>query len=538
MKNKSDFRLETASIEKATDFVSELLKPYKCNNRDIVRAQLFVEETIVYWAEVAAENDTVRIDLRKRFNTLSLSLSYKGPPSDPLSLPDEVDDESEFGFIGQNILIGLSTVSYTYENGHNVVTFTLKEKGANPLASSAVAIAAAVACGLTFERFAPSLGPVLSNSILTPLSSAFFGLLNAFVIPFLFVSVIASIFNMENIAQVKRVFRILFSWVMGLTLTSAVITVLAAITYFPLQSGSDAGVGDGTVWTEILQMIIDIVPSNIFRSFWDGNTLQVIFLAVITGIVMVTLKGRFPIISKTIVECNSILSTLLDAICSFMPFVIFICIFNMLLSRDSGEFLGVIGVVALICGCSSVVFLICLLSVALIGKESPIRYLKAISPVLLIALSTASSSATFSSHILTASTKQGIREYLAKFSVPVGALFGKPFFLQVLFLLSLFVGQFYQVSFSMADILSLVVLCIILTAAVPPMPGMTAFLFTIIFNRYGIPLEGLAMAVTIDILLDYFITTGDVLAINVSMFHTERRLRRIEKEQGAAGISL
>lgn len=40
------------------------------------------------------------------------------------------------------------------------------------------------------------------------------------------------------------------------------------------------------------------------------------------------------------------------------------------------------------------------------------------------------------------------------------------------------------------------------------------------------------MAVTIDILLDYYITTGDVLAINVSMFHTERRLRRIEKEQG------
>jgi len=36
---------------------------------------------------------------------------------------------------------------------------------------------------------------------------------------------------MENIAQVKRVFRILFSWVTGLTLTSAVITVLAGIMF-------------------------------------------------------------------------------------------------------------------------------------------------------------------------------------------------------------------------------------------------------------------------------------------------------------------
>ncbi|WP_414716314.1 cation:dicarboxylate symporter family transporter, partial [Syntrophomonas wolfei] len=55
----------------------------------------------------------------------------------------------------------------------------------------------------------------MSASILIPLSKAFFGLLNAIVIPFLFLSVIASIFNMENIAQMKRIFRILFSWFLG-----------------------------------------------------------------------------------------------------------------------------------------------------------------------------------------------------------------------------------------------------------------------------------------------------------------------------------
>ncbi|MDD4803295.1 MAG: cation:dicarboxylase symporter family transporter [Syntrophomonas sp.] len=236
MENKKSLKLEIKNIKSATDFVRDMLKQYKCTDRDIIRAQLFTEETIVYWTEAAAESDTFEINFRKRFKIISLSLTYKGAQSDPLAPPNEEEDESEFGFIGQNILIGLSTVTYNYENGCNVVTFTLKEKAFNPIVSIIFALAAAVICGLAVNRFAPSVRPTLAASLLTPLSSTFFGLLNAIVIPFLFVSVMASIFNMENIAQVKRIFRIIFNWFVGLTVVAAVITVLAGMLYFPLQA--------------------------------------------------------------------------------------------------------------------------------------------------------------------------------------------------------------------------------------------------------------------------------------------------------------
>lgn len=128
MAEKRDFRLEIANIENATNFVRDLLKQYGCcTSRDIVQAELFTEETMVYWAKAAAENDTFQIELQKRFKTIAISLSYRGAPSNPLARSDE-DEDDEFRFIGQNILIGLSTVAYSYENGCNVVTFTLKEK--------------------------------------------------------------------------------------------------------------------------------------------------------------------------------------------------------------------------------------------------------------------------------------------------------------------------------------------------------------------------------------------------------------------------
>ncbi len=528
---KKDFGLTIANLEAATSFVRDLLKKYKCTSRDLMQAELFTEETVVHWAKAAAAEDTFQIELRKRFKIITISLFYRGAPSNPLS-PSGGDADDEFCFIGQNILIGLSTVAYSYENGCNVVAFTLKEKGLNPVAAIGLALGAAVICGLSVNSFAPALQKFLPAAILNPLSNTFFGLLNAIVIPFLFVSVIASIFNMENIAQMKRIFRTLFSWFAGITVVSGVVAVLAGVLYFPPGSGGNAGASEG-IWAQLAAMLFDIVPANIFKSFLDGNTLQTIFLAAIMGIAMLTLKGRFPVLTKAITELNLVLSTLLDAVCSLMPWVIFICIFNMLLSGDGGALLSSLGVVALICICFAVITLLCLASIVVIEKDNPLEYIKTVGSFLLIALTTASSSATFAPHTIVATTKQGIRDYLVNFSIPVGALFSKPYVVPALFLLSLFVGNFYGINFGFADIAAMVLLSIIMSIAVPPAQGMGVFLFTVVFKKFGIHLEGMAMAVSLFILFDYLMTTGNVLSINISMLHTEHWLRKTSEGETA-----
>ncbi len=533
MADKKDFKLEIASIEDATNFVRDSLQKYKCAGRDRVQAELFTEETVAYWARAAAAGDTFHIGVRKRFKTITLSLTYRGALADPLTLPEE-DQDDEYSFIGRNILIGLATGAYSYENGYNVVTFTLKEKGLNPLAAIVLALGAAVVCGLAVNGFAPALRQVLSDSILTPLSDTFFGLLSGIVIPFLFVSVIASIFNMENIAQMKRIFRILFSWFAGMTALSGIISASAGMICFPLRDGSAAGAGGG-MWAQIAAMLFDVVPSNMFKSFLDSNTLQTIFLAVLAGVAMLTMKGRFPIITSVVTELNLIFSTLLDAICSLMPWVIFICIFNMLLTGDGGALLSSFGVVALLGACYAVFVFLGLASVAVIEKKNPLEYLKTIGPILLIAISTASSSATFAPHLMIATTKQGIRDYLAKFTIPAATLFLKPFMVPVLFLTSLFVGNLYGINFGAADIASMILLCIIIAIAAPPALGMGAFLFAVVFTKFGIPLEGLALATSLYIFFDYPMTTGDMFFMNISMLHTEHWLRVKDKRKKTAG---
>ncbi|MGV8906836.1 MAG: dicarboxylate/amino acid:cation symporter [Acetobacterium sp.] len=530
MEVKKFFSLSLNSIDEANKFVRDLLIKNNCTKLDNVRAQLFVEETIVFWEKEAQENQTFEISIRRRFKTITLSLNYWGNQSNPLTLPEDPEDP-EFSLIGQNILIGLSSVTYAYENGCNNVSYTLKAKSANPAMTTGIALGAGILCGLIVQYFSPATGLVLANTILTPLSQTFFGFLNAIVIPVLFFSAIGSIFNMDNMAQMKRIFRILLSWSLGIILLASTVSLLAAQFTLLSQDSATTGGATGDLWNQIGEMIFGIIPTNVLQPFLDGNTLQIMFLAIVGGIVMLTLKGRFPFITKVITEGNLIFSTILDAICTLMPWVVFISILNMMVSGNGGALLGAIGLIALILLAFVAINLFLLLSVLLIEKINPMTYLKTIFPFLIIAFSTASSSATLASHNATAVFKQGIRDYVVNFSIPVGVLFNKQFAIPILLLTSLFIGRFYQITFTLGEIIPVVILCMILSVAVPPSPGMGPFLFTIVFNLLGIPLEGLALAVTIDIFMDYPATAGHVMITNIGMLHTEHLLRMKENKR-------
>lgn len=532
METKKILPLNLASLDEANEFVQELLQNYKCDKTDNLRAQLFVEEAIVYWEKNAPENARFELAIQKRFKTITLALNYWGDPENPLTVAETAEDEEfEFNRIGQNILIGLSAVTYSYEKGCNNVSYTLKQKPLNPALTTAIALVAAIISGLALQAIAPALGKQIGTTILTPLSGTFFGFLNAIVIPVLFFSALGSIFNMDNLSQMKRIFRLLLTWSVAIILLASAISLGVAQVSLMGQTTSATQGGSGDLWNQIGEMVFGIIPTNILQPFLDGNTLQIMFLAIIGGIVMLTLKGRFPSITKIVTECNLIFSTILDAICALMPWVVFISILNMMVSGQGTALLGAFNLLALLVVTILIIDLVMLLSVAVYEKISPLEYLKTAAPFLLIAFSTASSSAAFASHTATALGKQKIRDYVVHFSIPVGVLFNKQDAIPMLLLTALFVGNIYGIAFTLPDLIPVVILCMILSVAVPPSPGMGAFLFTIVFNLLGIPLEGLALAVTIAIFIDYPATASNVMTTNIGMLHTEHRLKATEAKQ-------
>jgi Na+/H+-dicarboxylate symporter len=509
MQLNEKFVLQKAILADILAYIRKKLNKYRLDEREILRAELFAEEVLIRWMAVATENDTVNVLIKKRFFSITLTLVYKGDMLDPMSDEDSEMDEKEFANIGQQILIGLSHVQYSYKNGLNKIVYPLKKRGINSGMYILIALVTALIAGFVFHEFFPILGSKISSDYLYPVTQAFFGLLTAIAIPFLFISVVASMINMENISQMKTIFSTLFWWIFALTLVTAVITLFAGMIYFPASKGYD--------WLNTVRFVPkltiklkEIIPDNIIAPFIQNNTLQVTFLALFFGATILFLKSRFTFIVKLVSELHQILSTTLDLLCAFIPLVIFISLFSILVNGQG-------------------LVLLCLITVLLIEKEKPASYMRKIMPVLFIALTTANSGSTFISHSKVAVGKQGIRDYLSNFSIPVGALFSKPFMALVVFMVTLFMGQFYHLSFGFQELVSLLLLSILCAIAVPPMAGMGIFLFSVTLNSYGIPIEGMAMAVTLYTFLDYLLTAVDVFSVNISMLHTEYHLRKKEK---------
>ena len=527
MQLNEKFVLEKANIPIILAHIREKLNRYNLHEPDILRAELFAEEVLVRWMADESENDKVTILIKNRFLSITLTLVYAGNMLDPLSGEDPEMDEREFGNIGQQILIGLSHVQYSFKNGFNKIVYSLKKRRINSGSHILISMIAALLAGFVFHEFFPALGSKIDGHFLSPVNQAFFGLLAAIAIPFLFLSVVASMINMENISQMKTIFSTLFWWIVALTLVTAVIMLLAGMIYFP--------VGHRYEWLPTAHFVPkltiklkEIIPDNIISPFIQGNTLQVTFLALFSGITILFLKGRFTFIVKLVSELYQILSTMLDVLCALIPMVIFVSLFSIIVNGQGVVLLNSLGLFGMIILCTLVFVALCLISVFLIEKERPVSYLRKILPVLFIALTTANSGSTFIGHSKVAVNKQGIRDYLTNFSIPVGALFSKPFMALVVFMVTLFIGEIYHLSFGFHELVSLLLLSLIIAIAVPPMAGMGIFLFSVTLNSFGIPIEGMAIAVTLYTFLDYLLTAVDVLSVNISMLHTEHHLRRKE----------
>ena len=138
-----------------------------------------------------------------------------------------------------------------------------------------------------------------------------------------------------------------------------------------------------------------------------------------------------------------------------------------------------------------------------IGRHLIVRFLL---PTFLIALSTASSSAAFGTNIECCERKLGIDRKLVNFGVPMGQVVYMPIGAVMFLIASLCIGESYGVEISMAWVLTAIFVSGILAAATPPIPGGAMSCYTILFTQLGIPAAGIALAISVDLIMDYFIT--------------------------------
>ncbi|MCG1037634.1 dicarboxylate/amino acid:cation symporter [Polaribacter sargassicola] len=275
-----------------------------------------------------------------------------------------------------------------------------------------------------------------------PFGTIFINLLKLIAVPLILASLIKGISDLKDISKIKSMGLRTIGLYMFTTLVAVVIGLSIVNTVKPgngmpedtiekikQKYSNDAGVIDklnkATSQKEAgpLQALVDIFPSNIFKSLTDASMLQVIFFALFVGICLLLIDQKK---AKPLVDffdsLNEVVMKMVDLIMLFAPYAVFSLLANVIISFDDTEILLKLLWYAF-CVFGGLVILIgfYLVLVSFYTKKSPIWFLKQISPAQLLAFSTSSSAATLPVTMERVEEHLGVDKEVAGFVLPVGA---------------------------------------------------------------------------------------------------------------------
>ena len=519
-------RLSAAAIDECSGRVRSFLAELGLPKRDILRYALTVEEILLDAADGTQEPSELCLRMGKRFARYYIDLEIKGAPHRHYA---HGKDES-VGVLGESLLrrLGLSP-DYQYDNGCNCYSFTVKRQSRNPLLLVLIAVTAALlVSSLGFLLPGAARGFALEK-LIVPLNDAFLSLMGGVAGPMIFLSVAWGIYGIGDVTSLKTVGKRLCYGFLG---TFAVISALVCLLLLPAFTLRFTGaVGVGSSLIDVFLSLLALIPKDIFTPFIEGNTLQIIFLAIIFGVAMLFLGRKTDVVAKNIEQINYIVQLLIEVICKLVPAFIFTVLLKLMWSdmlgslADVGKLAGVLTAAVLLASAALIGY------TALKNKVSPLLLVTKGLPTLFIALSTASSAAAFGTNMEAARDRYGINEKLCSFGLPLGVVASKMNTALNYMLQSLFFAEMYALDISVPWIAIMLLTASLLSVATPPIPGGGLAAYAVLFTQLGIPAEALAIALTCETVFDFLVTGFDQFNIPFVLLNVAGKLGLVDRDK-------
>ena len=152
---------------------------------------------------------------------------------------------------------------------------------------------------------------------------------------------------------------------------------------------------------------------------------------------------------------------------------------------------------------------------SILGKLNPFQFFKNFAPAMSVAFSTASSSGTLPLTIETVEKKCGVSSEIASFTLPLGATINMDGTAIMQGVAVVFISQVYGIDLSLSQLLTVVLTATLASIGTAGVPSVGLVTLSMVLQSVGLPVEGIALIIGIDRILDMMRTvvniTGDAV---------------------------
>ena len=380
-----------------------------------------------------------------------------------------------------------------------------------------IGMVAGILLGSVVHAFSPAEGGLFWSLVIDGAldigGKVFIISLKLLVVPLVFVSLACGASSLGSGGSMgriglKTVGLYLFTTAMAITLALTVATVI------------DPGAGmDRTSDTEFVanespslkQVIINIFPSNPLKAMAEGNMLQVIVFAILVGIAISKCGEAGERVRETLNDWNEIIMRMVMMLMSVAPYGVF-CLLISLFSRMG--FSAISELIVYFFTVAGVLVLHFLLTYGLLvrflANLNPITFFKRMAPVMAYGFSTSSSNATLPITLETVEHKVGVKNEIASFTVPLGATINMDGTAIMQGVATVFIASAFNIDMTFNDYLMVILTATLASIGTAGVPGVGLIMLALVLQQVGLPVEGIALIIGVDRLLDMMRTSVNV----------------------------
>lgn len=376
---------------------------------------------------------------------------------------------------------------------------------------------------------------IIIEGVFYVVGQGFIRLMQMLVVPLVFCSLVCgsmAIGDTKTLGKVgvKTVLFYLFTTALAVSIALSVAYLIRPGIGLDMDAVQTSEVTTTTEGTSLVDTILNIIPKNPISSMASGDMLPIIVFALFVGIMLAKLGSKVSTVANFFSEFNDVMMEMTMAIMKIAPIGVFCLIARTFANLGFSAFKPMIKYMgsvtfALIIQC----FVVYQVLLFIFTRLNPMKFVKKFAPVMGFAFSTATSNATIPMSIDTLHKKMGVSKQISSFTIPLGATVNMDGTSIMQGVAVVFIAQAYGINLTPANLATVVVTATLASIGTAGVPSVGLVTLSMVLASVGLPIEGIALIMGIDRILDMMRTavniTGDAVCTTI-IAHQEKVLDR------------
>ena len=364
---------------------------------------------------------------------------------------------------------------------------------------------------------------VILGGVLKVLGNGFTAAIKMMVVPLVFVSLICGTASMGDVKKLGRIGGKTMLFYLSTTAIAIITALFLGIVFKPgvgldmsnMMSG-EVTIGESK---SLVDIILNIIPTNPIQSLANGEMLQVIFFALLTGVALNIVGKKAEPIKVIFESANEVCMKMVNLIMLFAPYGVFALVANTFATVGSEAIIALLKYILIVLLGMIIHITIVYGGLFKIFTKLSIKpFLSKFAQVAAVTFSTASSNASVPVS-LEIMEELGVGKTTRSFTIPMGATINMDGTAIMQGVAVIFVAQAFGINLDFMDYITVIATATMASIGTAGVPGVGLITLSMVFASVGLPVEGIALIMGIDRILDMTRTavniTGDAVCTTI-----------------------